>query len=45
MLNKHHPKVDDSYHQFMDISSIIWNKIHPIMDDSYHQLMDDFYAR
>ena len=21
MLNKHHPKVDDSCHQFMDVSS------------------------
>ena len=20
MLDKHHPKVDDSYHQFMDVS-------------------------
>ena len=36
MLNKHHPKVDDSCHQFMDVSSTE----HPKVDDSCHQFMD-----
>ena len=51
MLNKYHPKVDDSFHQFMDISSrmiliinlwmiLMLDKHHPKVDDSCHQFME-----
>ena len=35
---KIHPKLDNSYHQFIDDSCM--GQVHPKLDDSYHQFMD-----
>ena len=42
MLNKHHPKVADSCHQFV---FLVPNKFHPIMDNFYHQFMNKHHPK